>query len=152
MTTRTRKIMAIASGGGHWQQLMRLTEGLPPERMVFVTTNPAYAEQVPESELCVVTDANRDRPLAMLRLTWEMLRCVTRTRPEVVISTGAAPGLLGIVLARALGARTLWVDSIANAEEVSLSGRLARRVAQKTLTQWEHLAGPHGPEYQGRVL
>jgi UDP-N-acetylglucosamine:LPS N-acetylglucosamine transferase len=147
-----RKVMAIASGGGHWQQLMRLRDGLPSGETLFVTTNAAYADQVPGADLRVVTDANRDRPVAMARLCWDMLALVLRTRPDVVVSTGAAPGLIGIVFARALGAKTLWIDSIANAERVSLSGRLARHVAQKSLTQWPHLAGPGGPDYQGKVL
>ena len=33
-----------------------------------------------------------------------------------------------------------------------MSGRLARRVADAWLTQWQHLARPEGPHYWGAVL
>jgi hypothetical protein len=51
-----------------------------------------------------------------------------------------------------LGARTIWVDSVANAEEMSMSGKLARRFAHLWLSQWEHVAGAEGAEYAGAVL
>ncbi len=149
---RRTKIMAIASAGGHWQQLMRLRDAFEDQHVVFVTTNADNASDVPDDNLYVVTDSNRHEPVRMLRTIAEMIACVARERPDVVMSTGAAPGLLGILFGRIVGAKTIWIDSVANAEEVSLSGRLATRIAQQSLTQWPHLARPGGPEYHGSVL
>jgi hypothetical protein len=76
-----------------------------------------------------------------------------RERPSVVITTGSAPSLVALGMARTfLRARTIWIDSIANVERLSSSGAQARRVADVWLTQWEHLARPEGPEYWGAVL
>jgi len=68
------------------------------------------------------------------------------------VTTGSAPGLLALRLARLLGMRTVWIDSVANVEELSLSGRKARRYADLWLTQWPHLAKEQGPEYRGSLL
>ena len=74
-----------------------------------------------------------------------------RERPHVVISTGAAPGYLALRAGKLLGARTIWIDSVANVEELSLSGRMSSSVADLCLTQWPHLAdGDVG--YAGAVL
>ena len=73
-------------------------------------------------------------------------------RPDVVISSGAAPGLIAIMLGKMVGAKTIWIDSIANAEELSLSGKKAGAFADLWLTQWPNLVQPTGPQYQGRVL
>jgi len=121
-------------------------------RTVYVTTDGAYAKDVSGSELFVVTDANRNVPLKLARSSIEVLWKVMRTRPDVVISTGAAPGLVGILFGRLLGARTIWIDSIANAEKLSLSGRIASRVAHIALTQWPDLAATRGPSYHGSIL
>jgi hypothetical protein len=75
-----------------------------------------------------------------------------RERPEVVVSTGSAPGFFCLLAGRLIGARTLWIDSVANAEQLSMSGRLSRAVAHQCWTQWEHLAAPEGPHYHGAVL
>ena len=81
-----------------------------------------------------------------------MTRILLKERPEVVVTTGAAPGLVALALARRLGSRTVWIDSIANVERLSTSGEHARRVADVWLTQWEHLARPEGPHFWGAVL
>jgi hypothetical protein len=70
-----------------------------------------------------------------------------------VITTGSAPGLIALSMAKHLfGARTLWIDSIANCEQMSSSGLRARRFADVWLTQWPQLAGPDGPAHWGAVL
>lgn len=75
-----------------------------------------------------------------------------KSRPDVIISTGAAVGLAAILWGKVIGAKTIWVDSIANAEELSGSGAKVGRFADVWLTQWEHLARPDGPQYWGSVL
>ena len=69
-----------------------------------------------------------------------------------MISTGAAPGYFALRMGRWFRARTVWVDSIANVEELSLSGAKVRPYADLYLTQWEHLAVEGGPTYAGSVL
>jgi UDP-N-acetylglucosamine:LPS N-acetylglucosamine transferase len=147
-----KRVLAIASGGGHWQQLMLLRPALEKQHVIYVTTNAAYSADVTGSDIFVVTDANRDHPVKLIRTAVQMLLRVLRVRPNVVISTGAAPGLFGIIFGRLIGARTIWVDSIANAEVVSLSGRIALRFAHTVLTQWPHLASPGGPRHEGSIL
>ena len=147
-----KRVLAIASGGGHWQQLMRLRPAFQGQHPIYVTTNAAYSIDVPGNELFVVTDANRNEPVNLIRSAFGMLFRVLETRPDVVISTGAAPGLFGILFGRLVGARTIWVDSIANAERLSMSGRIASWLAHVTLTQWPHLQGADAPRYEGSIL
>jgi hypothetical protein len=75
-----------------------------------------------------------------------------RVRPDVVVSTGAALGYFAVRFGRWFGARTIWVDSVANAEELSMSGQMAGRHADLWLTQWPHLAREQGPAFLGSVL
>jgi UDP-N-acetylglucosamine:LPS N-acetylglucosamine transferase len=78
---------------------------------------------------------------------------VLKERPDVVATTGAAPGLVALIAGRFLvGAKTLWIDSIANCERLSSSGTSARRFADGWVTQWPDLSGPEGPDYWGSVI
>ena len=52
----------------------------------------------------------------------------------------AAPGLVCVLAGWLLRYKTIWVDSIANAEHLSASGRIARRFASRVYTQWPDLA------------
>ncbi|MFQ5654571.1 MAG: UDP-N-acetylglucosamine--LPS N-acetylglucosamine transferase [Planctomycetota bacterium] len=149
---RSRRILAVASGGGHWVQLMRLRPALEGHRVVYVSTNEGYRPEVEGSAFHAVPDASRWSTARLMLLALRLAWIVLRTRPEVVISTGAAPGYFALRFGKWLGARTVWLDSIANVDELSLSGRLVERCADLWLTQWEHLAGAEGPRYEGRVL
>ena len=99
-----------------------------------------------------VLDANQRTKWAMLKMMAQMLAVLLRERPHVVISTGAAPGYMALRMGRLLGARTIWIDSFANVDQLSLAGRLAGPHADLWLTQWAHLAKPGGPEFIGAVL
>jgi UDP-N-acetylglucosamine:LPS N-acetylglucosamine transferase len=147
-----RKILAVASSGGHWTQLLRLRPAFAGHEVVFATTQSDSRAEVAEHRFHCLPDANRNSRLRVLLLMLKTLFIVLRERPDVVISTGAAPGYFALRFGRWFGARTLWLESIANVEELSLSTRLVRPYADLLLTQWPHLAQPEGPHYRGAVL
>lgn len=149
---KRKRILAVASGGGHWTQLLRLRPAFDGHDVIYVTTKREYREEVAPARLHVVRDANRWQKFAILRLLLQIAWIVVRERPDVVISTGAAPGILAMRIARLFKARTIWIDSIANAEELSMSGKMACKHATICLTQWPHLERPEGPRYIGAVL
>jgi UDP-N-acetylglucosamine:LPS N-acetylglucosamine transferase len=146
-----RKVMAVSSGGGHWIELLRLRPAFDAVDVTFVTTNPEYRSMVTGSNFCAVCEATRHQKFRMLWLTLQILWILLRERPSCIITTGAAPGYFAVRLGKLLGIRTLWVDSMANAEELSLSGQLASKYADKVLTQWSHLATP-SIEHHGAVI
>jgi UDP-N-acetylglucosamine:LPS N-acetylglucosamine transferase len=146
-----RRVLAIASAGGHWVQLRRITDSLQNVELVFVTTIDGYRE-ADQRRWYFVADANRDRKLLMLWAALQLIWILLRERPHVVLTTGAAPGYLALRIGKIFGAKTIWTDSIANGDELSLSGRKAGRHADLWLTQWEHLASPDGPHFYGSVM
>ena len=152
--TEPRRVLAIASAGGHWVQMRLLAKAAFSDLDVaFVSTYADQAESVPGHRYYTVTDVTRRHPLRVLKTSWQLFRILRKERPAVVITTGALPGLLGIALAKTLtGARTVWIDSIANCEEMSSSGRQARRFADRWLTQWPDLADERGPQYWGALI
>ena len=147
-----RKILAISSGGGHWVQLLRLRPAFAGHQVVYATVSGHYQSDVGDSPFRVVPDATRWNKLSLVRSALGILCLLLKERPDVVVSTGAAPGYFGLRLAKWLGARTVWVDSIANVEELSMSGQKIGAHADLWLTQWPHLAGEAGPDCKGSVL
>jgi UDP-N-acetylglucosamine:LPS N-acetylglucosamine transferase len=148
--TGRQVILAIASSGGHWQQLLMLRGAFDGNRMIFLTTLKGLGEGL--DDVRTVPDCNRNKKLTIIRCFFALLIVMLRVRPDVVISTGALPGLLALIIAKALGKRTIWVDSVANAEEFSLAGLKARRYADLWLSQWPDVAERTGAEYAGSVL
>jgi hypothetical protein len=137
---RSQRVLAVASSGGHWVQLRRMTPAFEDHDVAYLTTDAGHQSEVGGARFHVVNDANRWNKFALALCAAKVLWVVLRERPTVVISTGAAPGYLAIRFARMMGARTVWIDSVANVEELSMSGRMASETADLCLTQWPHLA------------
>lgn len=152
MARNSIRVLAAASGGGHWEQLMLLRPTLAQYDIRFATTEPAVAVQHGIAGAERLPDCNQNMPFRSVLCALAALRVVLRHRPRIVISTGAAPGFFCILAGRLIGARTLWIDSVANGEELSMCGKLSKRFAHECWTQWEHLAGPDRPRYHGAVL
>jgi len=146
------RVMAVASGGGHWIQLLRLRPAFAECDVTYVTTVSSYHAAVQDADFRLVTEATGATKLRLFVLAMQLLWLMISIRPQVVISTGAAPGCLAIRLGKLFGCRTLWIDSIANAQTLSRSGKLVRGHADVVLSQWEHVAKSDRVQFYGAVL
>lgn len=166
VSARTIRLLAVASSGGHWVQLMRLRSAWHGLDVAYVTTDKSYADDiVRESKLdgsapprfYTIVSATRWNKARLLRQVLDIAWVLVKERPHVVCTTGAAPGYFAIRLGKMIGARTVWIDSIANAETISLAGIKAAKHADVWLTQWEDLTATErysgrSPEFWGSVL
>ena len=135
-------------------QLLRLRPAFEGCEVVFATVKEAYRSEVGDARFHVIPDSNRWDKLGLIKSAIGVAIVLLRERPDVVISTGAAPGFFGVCLGKLLGAKTIWLDSVANAEQLSQSGSKVGRLADLWLTQWPHLAAHNGsgPAFRGSVL
>lgn len=156
-----KRVLALSSAGGHFVQLCRLFPAFDSCLLSVASTNPSLAAEatltatkagIAPPTFYTIAEVNRWQwwriPSAILGLLLVLLR----VRPDVIVTTGAGPGFLALRLGKLLGARTVWLDSIANADELSLSGQKAGRFVDLWLTQWPDLATKDGPAYKGAVL
>jgi UDP-N-acetylglucosamine:LPS N-acetylglucosamine transferase len=149
---RKPKLIALASGGGHWVQLQRLRPAFSEFETVYVSMFESYAEQVAGSRYYVVPDASRFEVRSFAPVFAKALGIMLKERPRAVVTTGSAPMLAFLLLARLMGAQTLWIDSIANSERLSSSGRLAKRIAHRVVSQWPEVAEREGVGCWGAVI
>ena len=145
-----KKVLAIASTGGHWLQLQRLKPAFENCKVTYVSTAD-YQDQIVEKQY-TIKDANQWDKKGLVIMAFQILYIFIIVRPDVVISTGAAPGFFGMLIGKICRKKTIWVDSIANGEELSLSGKKSKKLADLYLTQWPNLSSEDGPKYKGSIL
>jgi len=155
--TAQLKICVGASAGGHMNQLLSLLNASGPwlQKPSFcVTTLPQLAKQLEAvGPTYVIGECNRLHPFQAMRVFIEAARVVIREQPDVVITTGALPLAMVCAVAKVLGAKIVWIDSIANVEKFSMSGALVRYFADLYITQWPDLAKKYkNVEYVGTLL
>ncbi len=147
-----KKILAVASIGGHWVQLLRIARGLQDSfDIAYMSTHEKCATMVGGHRFYKLQDFSRWDAYKTLPALWQALKIVRSENPDVVITTGAAPGLIALIAAKMCLKKTIWVDSIANVNHLSLCGRIAAKVASRTYTQWEGL-DKGGIVFAGNVL
>lgn len=147
-----KKILAVASIGGHWVQLLRIAKPMEKDyEVVYLCTHPKCATMVEGRKFYLIEDFSRWDAWKMTPSFVRMLGIILKERPKAIITTGAAPGLVCVMVGKMLFRKTIWIDSIANVQHLSASGRIALRFASKVYTQWKDLATPK-VTFAGNIL
>jgi hypothetical protein len=150
--TRSRKLLLGASGGGHWIELRRLQPAFEGFQNVYVSTLPGYASVVSGHRYHSVPDASRFSVWGFAGIFIRAIWILLRERPHAIVTTGSAPMLPFILLGRLFGAKTLWIDSVANSEHISTSGKIAKVIAHRCVSQWPDVAAMEDLDYWGRIV
>jgi UDP-N-acetylglucosamine:LPS N-acetylglucosamine transferase len=145
-------VLLVCSGGGHWVQMSKLLPAFDGRKVTIATVDISVCTQYQNYEFVQVPDFNRSEPFKIIKGFYHIFKIVYDSKASCVISTGAAPGLLGLVAAKIMGKKTLWIDSIANPKQISLSGRIASYFVDELLTQWPDLSNGSNAKYKGRIV
>jgi UDP-N-acetylglucosamine:LPS N-acetylglucosamine transferase len=151
---KKKKICLAASGGGHLTELLRLSDSWQNYETFFVTTVPVVKNELKSSgNVYVVGECNRQHIRRVIRVLIRCVKIIKKEKPDIVISTGAAAGCMICFLAKIMGAKIVWVDSITNVERISLSGRMVRYIADLFLVQWPELMSKYRKvEFAGTLI
>lgn len=157
--TRDFKLVVGASAGGHANELELLLHAAkgawPVEPSAFVTTLQITADGFARHgrPVYVIGEADRRKPLEAIGVLFRTLRLALQVRPSAVVTTGSMPLMVFCIWSKLLGARIVWIDSVAQVDRMSVSGRVMSRVADLCLVQWPDLVDKHkGVEYSGEVM
>ncbi len=148
------RICLVASAGGRLTELLKLADSWQQHEAIYISTAQAIANKLRQrGKTYVVGECNRQYPLRVIKTLCQCTKIIVREHPDVVISTGAAPGVLMCLLRKLLAAKVVWIDSITNVKWVSLSGRMVRYITDLFLVQWPDLVEQYkNVEYVGAVI
>lgn len=147
-------VLLVCSSGGHLLQLLALREAWAGFSHVWVTNDRSDARSLLQGEPVAYAYWPTTRNVKnLLRNTVVAWRVVRRSRPKVMLTTGAATAVPFAWIARLHGARVVYVESLTRISSPSLSCRMIKPVAARVYVQWPDLlaALPHA-RYAGTVL
>jgi beta-1,4-N-acetylglucosaminyltransferase len=148
------EVLLVCSSGGHLLQLLALREAWEPFSHLWVTSDRSDARSLLADEPVEFafwpTSRNLKNLVRNAFLAWRLVR---RTRPTVVLTTGAATAVPFAWIGRLHGARVVYVESLTRIHGPSLSCRMIKPVASRIYVQWPELVGAvPGSRYAGTVL
>lgn len=148
----SKNILLVSSPGGHFIELGLVAEMLESRNLTIVSTY----EQQPSSVDCScyykVSDFNRDNFLKGIVVLSQCFRIILKEKPKLVISTGAAPALVMLLVSRFFRIKCIWIDSIANTKKLSLSAKIAKLINCEVISQWKSIADSEKVGYEGRLI
>ncbi len=147
--TQKYQIALVGSGGGHLRQLKDIAPGLKDFDVFFVTETSGlsdslkdqyHVENLPHfafgqkktgsyAEFLTSGFANAFKSFAL----------AFKTKPDLVISTGAGSAFFYVLMRRLLGSRYIFIESFARVDGPSLFGRLSHKFANRLIVQWPGL-------------
>jgi beta-1,4-N-acetylglucosaminyltransferase len=135
-------VLLVCSTGGHLLQLLALRGVWEDERRVWVTFDKSDARVLLRDEAVVYAHGPTNRSFGLraavntvrnIALAW---RIVGRTRPTVILTTGAGVAVPFAWAGRLRGARVVYVESFTRIDGPSLSCRLIGPAAARIYGQW----------------
>jgi UDP-N-acetylglucosamine:LPS N-acetylglucosamine transferase len=150
------RVLLVCTGGGHLLQLWSLRAAWDGYSHAWVVASHEGTDvaSLLEGERVYLAHSPASRNVKnLVRNLVLARRLLTRLRPDVVLTTGAAVAVPFAWIARARGIRVAYVESLARAERPSLSCRLVAPVANRVYVQWPELAAAiPGARYAGTVF
>lgn len=132
------RIALVGSSGGHLTQLLALREFWESYDRFWVTfaTEDAISQLAGERVYWCHHPTNRNLP-NLMRNSVLAIQVLRRERPELIVSTGAGAAIPYFLLARLIGARTVFIEVIDRIDRGTLTGRIVAPVATRVLIQWQ---------------
>lgn len=132
-------VLFVCSSGGHLDQLMHL---LPPPQgyTVSIATfdKPDSRAKISDYEMHPLVWPTNRSVTALLRNGIIALRVLRRTRPEVVVSSGAAAAVPFFYLAKIFcRSKTVFIECIDRPNLPTLTARMVKPATDVYVCQWD---------------
>lgn len=132
------RVMIVCSTGGHLAQLHRLRPWFQDRTHQWVTFQKADAVSLLAGEDVVWAYHPTTRNIPnLIRNLWLAFRTVRRFRPDIVLSNGAGVAVPFFLIARLVGARTIFYEVYDRIDTATLTGRLCYPISDLFLLQWD---------------
>ena len=133
-----QRALLVGSSGGHLAQLVPLAPLWSRVNRSWVTFDTPDALSVLADETVTWAHHPTTRNIPNLLRNLRLARKVLRTsRPDVIISTGAAVAIPFFLLARRYGIPTVFIEVYDRIDSRTVTGRLCRPLASTMCVQWE---------------
>ncbi len=144
----------ISSAGGHFYELYSLLFLWEKYDHFWVTFKREDTQHLLKGKKVYWAYAPTNRHLLNF---WRNLilaaKVLRREKPQVLISTGAGVGVPFLLMGRLLGFKTVFIESMARVNNLSLSGRLLYLVVDRFLVQWPELVQKYPRAiFRGQVI
>ena len=134
------KICFVGSSGGHLTHLYMLKRFWPDKERFWATFDKEDARSLLKGEKLYPVYYPSNRSIkALIINTFRAVKILRKERPDLIISSGAAPAIPFFWIGKLMGAKTIYIEVFDRIDKPTISGRLCYPVADKFIVQWEEM-------------
>jgi UDP-N-acetylglucosamine:LPS N-acetylglucosamine transferase len=133
---------------------MQILDAFDGHEIFFATYHSAREAEVKEIARAYFTDNIGYSVIKMLRTFYWAARILFRERPKVILSLGAEIAVPFFYIGRAMGIKTIFIESWCRVEDLSITGKLVYPIADAFWVQWPQLLKVCGPKarFMGAIV
>lgn len=148
------KLCLVCSAGGHLMELYQLKSVWSSHERFWVTFDYADTKYLLKGERLYKAFYPTNRNIKnFLRNFFLAIRVLSKEKPDVIISTGAGVSVPFFYLAKLMRIKTIYIESLARVNDLSLSGKLVYPVTSEFIVQWNELTTKFSrTKFGGQVL
>ncbi|NLJ19462.1 PssD/Cps14F family polysaccharide biosynthesis glycosyltransferase [Globicatella sulfidifaciens] len=141
---KQKRILLIASIGGHLTQLLQLESLFKNYKYHIVTERSVIAQGLKEQyPISLLLHGGRNYPIRYaFKFFYNICKSVMIflwNRPDVIITTGAHTAVPMCYVAKLFRRKVIFIESYAKSSSPTLSGRLVYPISDLFIVQWESM-------------
>lgn len=140
MASQKVKICFVGSSGGHLTHLYMLKPFWKDKERFWATFDKEDARSLLKGEKIypVYYPSNRSIKALMIN-TVRAIKILRKERPNLIISSGAAPAIPFFWIGKMMGAKTIYIEVFDRINKSTIAGKLCYPVADKFIVEWEEM-------------
>lgn len=141
-----KKVMFISSMGGHLTELMQLKSIFKNYDYMIITEKHKSTVGLKsryKSKIDYLKAGNKDHMLKYIFIIpyniIKSLKLFLKFKPDVIVTTGAHTSVMMCYIAKIFRKKVIYIESFANVETKTLSGRLVYPISDIFIVQWHSM-------------
>jgi beta-1,4-N-acetylglucosaminyltransferase len=132
------KICLVGSSGGHLTQLFILDKWWGKHDRFWVTFEKEDSISLLENEKKYWCHYPTNRNVKnLIRNTVLALKILLKEKPDIIISTGAAPAIPFFYIGKLMRKKLIYIEVFDRIERPTITGKIVYPIADKFILQWE---------------
>ena len=134
------KTCLVGSSGGHLFHLYLLKPFWQDKERFWVSFDKENVRSLLEEERMYFCFSPSNRSIKALMInTYRAIKILTTEKPDLIISSGAAPAVPFFWIGKLMGAKTIYLEVYDRIDKPTLSVKLCYPVADRFIVQWEEM-------------
>ena len=137
---RNLKICFVCSSGGHLAHLYMLKPFWQDKERFWATFDKEDTRSMLQGEKIYPVYYPSNRSIkALIINTYRAVKILRRERPDIIISSGAAPAVPFFWIGKLMGTSTIYIEVFDCIDRATITGRLCYPVTDKFIVEWEEM-------------